>query len=44
MTIAEKIDSILQERHISRRKIAQKAGIPPSSFQSAMERGGDKPG
>ena len=43
MTIAEKIDSILQERHISRRKIAQKAGIPPSSLQSAMERGGDMP-
>lgn len=43
MTIANKIDSILQEKHMSRRKLAQKAGVPPSSFQSAMERGGDMP-
>lgn len=38
MTPAERIDSILKERNLSRRQVAIKAKIPPSSFQSAMER------
>ena len=39
MTIVDKIDFILQSKNMSRRKLAIKAGIPPSSLQSAMERG-----
>lgn len=39
MTITERIDSIIQARKMSRRQLAIKAGIPPSSLQSAMERG-----
>lgn len=38
MTTCEYIDSILQSRNMSRRKLALEAGIAPSSFQSAMER------
>lgn len=38
MKTAEIIDKILKERHMSRRQLAIKAGIPPSSLQSAMER------
>lgn len=38
MTICERVDAILAERGMSRRKLAIKAGIPPSSFQSAMAR------
>ena len=41
MTTAERIDAILKEKKISRRKAAIMANIPPSSFQSAMERGGN---
>ena len=41
MTVAERIDKILQEKKMSRRKLAQLADIPPSTLQSAMERGGD---
>ena len=40
MTIANRIDAALQTLKMSRRQLAIKAGIPPSSFQSAMERGG----
>lgn len=40
MTPCERIDSILKSRNMSRRKLAIKAGIAPSSFQSAMERNG----
>ena len=40
MTIVEKIDVILKERGLSRRQIAIKANIPPSTFQSAMQRNG----
>lgn len=39
MSVADRVDSILQERGLSRRQLAIKAGIPPSSLQSAMERG-----
>lgn len=39
MTIVEQIDFLLQERGMSRRQLAIKAKIPPSSLQSAMERG-----
>lgn len=39
MTVADRVDAILQERGLSRRQLAIKAGIPPSSLQSAMERG-----
>lgn len=39
MTVVERIDAIIQSRKISRRQLAIKAGIPPSSLQSAMERG-----
>ena len=38
MTIYEKIDKIRNDRGISRRKLAQLAGIPPSTLQSMMER------
>lgn len=41
MNTANRIDAILKERNMSRRSLALKAGIPPSSFQSAMERGGN---
>lgn len=39
MTTVDKINSILQDRNMSRRQLAKDAGIPPSSLQSAMERG-----
>ena len=39
MTIADRIDYLLQDQDLSRRQLAIKANIPPSSFQSAMERG-----
>lgn len=38
MDAFERIDRWLLENHMSRRQLALKAGIPPSSFQSAMER------
>lgn len=38
MTVCERIDSILKERGISRRKLALSARISPSSFQTAMAR------
>ena len=38
LTECERIDKLLKERGLSRRKLAQMAGIPPSSLQSAMER------
>lgn len=38
MTVCERIDSILKDRGISRRKLALSAGISPSSFQTAMAR------
>lgn len=41
MTTADRIDAILKKRKISRRKAAIMANIPPSTFQSAMERGGN---
>lgn len=43
MTMCERVDSILQARGMSRRKLAIEAHIPPSSFQSAMARNGDLP-
>ena len=39
MTMCKMIDHILKTKKMSRRKLAIKAGIPPSSFQSAMARG-----
>lgn len=39
MAVADRVDTILQERGLSRRQLAIKAGIPPSSLQSALERG-----
>ena len=38
MTSAEKIDLIIKEKGLSRRKVAIMAGIPPSTLQSALER------
>lgn len=38
MTSAEKIDSIIKEKGLSRRKVAMMANIPPSTLQSALER------
>lgn len=38
MTTSEKIDAIIKENGLSRRQVAIKAQVPPSSFQSAMER------
>lgn len=43
MTITERIDSILRDKKMSRRKLAINAGISPSTLQSAMEKGGDMP-
>ena len=39
MNITNLIDTILSIRNMSRRQLAIDAKIPPSSFQSAMERG-----
>ena len=39
MTVIERIDALLKERGMSRRRLAKKANIPPSTLQSAMERG-----
>ena len=38
MTVCERIDAILKKRGMSRRKLAERAGIPPSSLQSALSR------
>ena len=38
MNVCEKIDKMLLDRGMSRRKLALKAGIPPTTFQSAMAR------
>ena len=40
MTTSEIIDRYLKEKNMSRRQLAKKAKIPPSSLQSAMERDG----
>ena len=40
-TIADRIDDILSDKKMSRRELALKAGIPPSTFQAAMARGGN---
>lgn len=37
-TIAQQIDAELQKRGMSRRKLAELAGIPPSTLQSALSR------
>lgn len=39
MTTTERIDAILKSKGMSRRQAAISAGISPSTFQSAMERG-----
>lgn len=41
MNVCEKIDKMLLDRGMSRRKLALNAGIPPTTFQSAMARGGN---
>lgn len=41
MTTAELIDRLLEEKGWSRRYLAKVSGIPPSTLQSAMERGGN---
>ena len=38
MTVCERIDKLIKEQGISRRKLALMAGISPSSLQSAMAR------
>ena len=38
MDVYEKIDSILEKKNISRRKLAILAGIPPTTLQSAFSR------
>lgn len=38
MSPYEKIDFILKDKGISRRKFSRKIGIPASTFQSMMER------
>lgn len=38
MTICERIDEMIRDRGISRRQLALRAGIPPSTLQSAMQR------
>ena len=37
-TVCERIDRLIKERTLSRRRLALQAGISPSSFQSAMQR------
>ena len=39
MTSVEKINAILKTKHMSRRQLAKKAGLPPSTLQSAISRG-----
>lgn len=39
MITSERIDKFLQEKGWSRRRLAKEAKIPPSTLQSAMERG-----
>lgn len=39
LSISDRIDELIKKRGWSRRQLAIKANIPPSSFQSAMERG-----
>lgn len=43
MTAAQKIDNILKEKGMSRRQLAIKANIPPSTLQSAFERNREFP-
>lgn len=38
MTVCERIDELLKEKGMSRRQLAIKAGIAPSSLQSALQR------
>lgn len=38
ITVCEKIDNLIKEKGMSRRELALKAGISPSSFQTAMAR------
>lgn len=38
MDIYDRIDDMIQNQSLSRRKLALKAGIPPSTFQSMMAR------
>ena len=38
MDVYTKIDQLLAERHLSRRKLAQQIGLAPSTFQSMMAR------
>lgn len=39
MITSERLDKFLQEKGWSRRRLAREAKIPPSTLQSAMERG-----
>lgn len=41
MTTAERIDAILQDRKMSRRRLASEAHVSPSTLQCALARGGD---
>lgn len=38
MDVYDRIDERLKEQHMSRRKLAMQIGVPPSTFQSMMER------
>ena len=41
MTTAERIDAILRDRKMSRRRLASEAHVSPSTLQCALARGGD---
>ena len=41
MTTAERIDTILRERKMSRRRLASEAHVSPSTLQCALARGGN---
>lgn len=41
MTTAERIDAILRDRKMSRRRLASDAHVSPSTLQCALARGGD---
>lgn len=43
MTAAQKIDKLLKDKGLSRRQLAIKAEIPPSTLQSALERNKEIP-
>ena len=42
MDVYDRIDKVLEKKHISRRKLALLAGVPPTTLQSAFSRKTEK--